>query len=368
MAISEIARRQILRMIMDENISWSGIIGDLAFLERLYDLDNMPSTDVRYSHARGDIETHTVDFAGDWQKYWIFNDNRFDLLHCSEEKFLQFLCEMLHPTVRPDEKERRCLLNEFNSLLQSGGYRIIEEINEFGKKRYRPKSVDPQQIKWKEVPDVRIPAEENSASTIKIKIEKPKILFLAASPKDADKLRVDEEEREIEHRIFLAQMKDKLLLVNKGAVRVRDLQLYLNQEMPTIVHFSSHGTCEGRIVLEDDYGNCREISNKALSKVFNIFRESIRCVVLNACFSEQQAVGISESIDCVIGMSTEIGDQAAIAFASAFYLAIASGRNLKDAFDLGVNELALQDIPEEDTPRLLVRAGVDPNNVIICQK
>jgi hypothetical protein len=87
-------------------------------------------------------------------------------------------------------------------------------------------------------------------------------------------------------------------------------------------------------------------------------------------FRTKQAIGISESIDCVIGISATIGDEAAIVFssASAFYLAIASGRNLRDTFDLGVNELMLQDIPEEKTPKLLVRQGVAPMTIIICKK
>lgn len=67
-------------------------------------------------------------------------------------------------------------------------------------------------------------------------------------------------------------------------------------------------------------------------------------------------------------MSATIDDEAAIAFSSAFYLAIASGRNLRDAFDLGVNELMLQDIPEEKTPKLLVRQGGHPMTIIICKK
>jgi len=39
-----------------------------------------------------------------------------------------------------------------------------------------------------------------------------------------------------------------------------------------------------------------------------------------------------------------------------------------DAFDLGVNELMLQDIPEEKTPKFLVCQGVAPMTVIICKK
>lgn len=136
--------------------------------------------------------------------------------------------------------------------------------------------------------------------------QKAKILFLAANPKNAVKLRLDEECREIEHKILLAQKKDRLILANKGAVRAGDLQLYLIQEKPDIVHFSSHGTKEGRIILEDKSGNLRPLPPEALTRVFKVLRDNIRCVILNACFSMEQARAISKHIDCVIGMSHKI--------------------------------------------------------------
>jgi hypothetical protein len=197
--------------------------------------------------------------------------------------------------------------------------------------------------------------------------ETSKILFLAANPKDAVKLRLDEEVREIEHKILLAQKKDQLTLVNKGAVRISDLQFYFNQERPTIVHFCGHGTGEGRIILEDNVGNARPVPPEALARVFEVLKDNIRCVVLNACFSSEQARAISEHIDCVVGMSSSISDEAAIAFASAFYLAIASERSIKEAFDQGINELMLWEIPEEHIPQLLIRKGVDPSTVFLLE-
>lgn len=197
--------------------------------------------------------------------------------------------------------------------------------------------------------------------------QKAKILFLAANPKNAVKLRLDEECREIEHKILLAQKKDRLILANKGAVRAGDLQLYLIQEKPDIVHFSSHGTKEGRIILEDKSGNLRPLPPEALTRVFKVLRDNIRCVILNACFSMEQARAISKHIDCVIGMSHEIRDITAITFSSAFYLAIASGRSVQNAFDQGVNEIMLAGIPEEYIPQLLVGNNTDPSKVFLLK-
>lgn len=198
-------------------------------------------------------------------------------------------------------------------------------------------------------------------------LERPKILFLAANPEGTVRLRLDQEVRDIENKILLAQKKDQFILVNKSAVRIGDLQFHLNQEKPTIVHFSGHGTNEGRIILEDNLGSAKTVPPAALARVFEILKDNIRCVVLNACFSSEQARAISQHIDCVVGMSSSISDEAAIAFASAFYLAIASERSIKNAFDQGINEVMLWEIPEEHIPQLLVRDNVDPSKIFLLE-
>ncbi len=193
-----------------------------------------------------------------------------------------------------------------------------------------------------------------------------KILFLTANPRNSTRLRLDEEAREIENRIALAQKKNEFLLIKKGAVRTSDLQLYLNQEKPVIVHFSGHGSEEKRIVLEDNLGNAVEVSTEALERVFQALKDNIRCVVLNACFSLEQAKAINQNIDFVIGMSDSINDSAAIAFSYAFYLALASGRSIKNSFDQGLAEILLAGQSGEDKKvNLLCRDNLDATKAFI---
>jgi hypothetical protein len=47
---------------------------------------------------------------------------------------------------------------------------------------------------------------------------------------------------------------------------------------------ASHGTKEGRIILEDKLGSPTPVPQKALARVFEILQDNIRCVILNACF------------------------------------------------------------------------------------
>ena len=59
----------------------------------------------------------------------------------------------------------------------------------------------------------------------------------------------------------------------------------------------------GRIVLEDQRGHSQAVPPDALKQLFATLKDDIRCVVLNACFTEPQAEAIAGSIDCVVGMS-----------------------------------------------------------------
>lgn len=191
---------------------------------------------------------------------------------------------------------------------------------------------------------------------------KIKILFLAANPNDTTRLRLDEEVRAIDQSLRLAQYRDVFTLEQAHAVRFSDLQGLLMRYQPHVVHFSGHGSRDGKIILEDESGQAQTVSARALSTMFSLLKDNIRCVVLNACYSEVQGKAIAESIDCVVGMSTAIGDQAAINFASAFYQALGFGRSIKTAFDLGCNRIDLASLDEQDTPQLLAM-NVDPVTV-----
>lgn len=109
----------------------------------------------------------------------------------------------------------------------------------------------------------------------------------------------------------------------------------------------------------------KPVGKEALAELLGILRDRLRIIVLNACFSYRQAEAISEHVDCAIGMSQAIGDEAAIEFAAVFYQAIGHGRSVDVAFRLARNSLQLEGIPEERTPQLLVRSGIDAGRVVL---
>jgi hypothetical protein len=230
-----------------------------------------------------------------------------------------------------------------------------------------------------------------------------KILFLAANPRDTDRLRLDEEARAIQQRLRSSTHGERFMVEQEWAVRASDLQALLLRHRPDIVHFSGygshagrtvledqagyskgsssdglkrlfvtlrdmvrfsgHGSQAGRIVLEDQAGYSRCLAPDALERLFGTLKDNIRCAVLNACYTEDQAKAIAGSIGCVVGMSTAIADESAVAFASGFYQALGYGRDVQTAFELGCGQLSLEGLEGVDTPRLITAPGVDARTV-----
>lgn len=179
------------------------------------------------------------------------------------------------------------------------------------------------------------------------------ILFMTADPSNASRLRLGQELRDIQTRLQLAGAATGFLLQHRASIRPADLTQAIFDTRPEIIHFSGHGAPSGELLLEDDAGRAHPVTPQALEALFALCGKEVRCVLLNACYSEAQALAISKHIDYVIGMRRAIGDAAAIAFAVGFYKALSAGRTIRESFEFGVVELRLHNIPEHNTPVLL---------------
>ena len=178
------------------------------------------------------------------------------------------------------------------------------------------------------------------------------ILILAANPKATSHLRLDEEVREIDAGLQRAKKRELFDLKQRWAVRVQDVYQSLLDFEPQIVHFSGHGTGNDGLVMEDETGKMQLVDTVALAKLFELFASNVECIVLNACYSEVQASAIAQHIPYVIGMNKEIGDKAAIKFATGFYSALGAGESVEFAYKLGCNVIGLDGIAEHLTPVL----------------
>ncbi len=186
------------------------------------------------------------------------------------------------------------------------------------------------------------------------------ILFLAADPTNASRLRISEELREIQEKLQLAKLRERFDLHQRMAVRPADISQALLDVKPRIVHFSGHGMASGVLCFESQVGEIHPVPPDALAALFEQFANRVHCVVLNACYAETQAKAIAQHVDCVIGMNQAISDRAAIAYAVGFYQALGAGRTIEDAHKLGCVQIRLQGIPEHLTPVLIKKGQMQP--------
>ncbi|MBP5977017.1 NACHT domain-containing protein [Brasilonema sp. CT11] len=183
-------------------------------------------------------------------------------------------------------------------------------------------------------------------------MDKIKILFLAADPNDTVRLLLDRELRDIREKLQLAKFRERFVLESREAVRPGDITQAIFDVEPQIVHFSGHGTNTGEICFENDAGKVHYVKPEALAVVFELIAEQVKCVILNTCYSKTQAEAIAQHIPYVIGMYREIGDRAAITFATGFYKALGANRTVEQAYRFGCSEIQLENIPEHSTPIL----------------
>lgn len=179
------------------------------------------------------------------------------------------------------------------------------------------------------------------------------ILFLAADPTDASRLRLGLEFREIQEKLQLARLRHAFKLEQRMSVRPTDVSQALLDTRPQIVHFSGHGTTSGALCFENAVGETHPIYPEAIAALFEQFTNDIECVLLNACYSELQARAIVRHIPVVVGMNAAITDEAAVAFSIGFYQAIGAGRQIEDAYRLGCVQIRLHNIPDHLIPVIL---------------
>src|SRR6266700_3595230 len=135
MNITEVTRRDIIDYLVSREKPFSGRLGELDFLERIWDLSSMPSTDPRFSDAHWDIWQHRIRNA-DWDDHYLLY-TCLELLRCDDETFTKFLENCIHPLIVPDKEELNELLTLFNESLRRDGFVLREASRLSGKPVYK---------------------------------------------------------------------------------------------------------------------------------------------------------------------------------------------------------------------------------------
>ena len=125
LTLTQSTRRDVVDWLQVERTRWNGRLDQEAFLDRVIDLDSLPSTDSRFDTARGDLRQHTIN-NDDWDADWVFSYEPLALVAGPPDRFIRFLEEIVHPVVRPDTDEARVLVNELNDLIRRDGVALTE--------------------------------------------------------------------------------------------------------------------------------------------------------------------------------------------------------------------------------------------------
>lgn len=186
------------------------------------------------------------------------------------------------------------------------------------------------------------------------------LLFLAANPPDSPRLRLDQEARRVDAALRQGHHGARFDLAQHWAVRSEDLLDTLLRHRPAVVHFAGHGDAQGQLYLEDAAGRSTPIAPAALARLL-VAPGSVRCVVLNACWTDALADALLAATACVVGMTSNVEDAAAIDFAGGLYRALADGESIAAAVEAGrAAALAAGYGGVADGVQLRTAAGVDP--------
>jgi hypothetical protein len=142
-SITEITRRAIFDWIVVSHTTWSGRLSEVDLLDRVFDLESLPSHDGRFPDMAGDIWQHRVNNPLDWSDDWYVSDSRLALLDGPDDTFLRFLCETVHPVVRDDRGECSQIVAEYNSHLKHDGWELFVSKTISGRPVYTARHTSP---------------------------------------------------------------------------------------------------------------------------------------------------------------------------------------------------------------------------------
>jgi len=194
------------------------------------------------------------------------------------------------------------------------------------------------------------------------------VLYLMANPIKRRSLRVDDEIKAVNAEIQRSKFRDNITLHQSPAAGFDDILHGLNDHNPRIVHFSGHGNTGG---VAMDGGGIKRVKTKfvtfdLLGKAFSATDKPPEVVVLNACRSAGARRALLGTAKAVIVMQDSVSDIAAIAFATKFYGAIASGQSLQAAFDQGLVAVEAVSLDEASTPTLITANGVNAKRLFLA--
>jgi hypothetical protein len=188
---------------------------------------------------------------------------------------------------------------------------------------------------------------------------KLKLLLLAASDVDTVDSRAADEIQAIDRAIQAASLRDKFDIRKEPALKVSDIGPSLLKHNPDILHIGGHSRATEGLILENDLGHVAKVRCAQLKDVLLSAGTNLQLVFFGFCHSADCAKALSTRIDFVLGIEGEPLVESSLAFAPAFYAALASGSSIQEAVAYGKSILGLEKLSGADAIVLQVRDGAD---------
>jgi hypothetical protein len=174
------------------------------------------------------------------------------------------------------------------------------------------------------------------------------VLFVSTSPMPGAILNTGVEARVVEDALRKTGFEFRAV----QAARPHDITRAVLDFQPTILHFAGHGA-GGEIYLEDEMQKPKAVTLDAIARLLKPM--PVTGVVLNACYSAQNLAPLMSVSQWAVGMRKAVQDPSAIGFSDGFYMALAEGKNVQAAFDVGVANAGMQSVGQMDIPILEMR-------------
>ena len=195
------------------------------------------------------------------------------------------------------------------------------------------------------------------ASQVKLAVKK--ILMLSANPDNPELDRRNEEIREIENALDRAttarskQGKYDAIFesppLDKLNIRATDISQEISTIQPSIICISGNEDGIEKLILESVSTKNKPLnSEKLIADFFHLYSESIDCIILNGCYSEEQAREIAQHVKCVIGINRNLKHKKIIEFLSEFYYQLNLDNTITIQTSYHISRNRLERIDPED--------------------
>ena len=125
-----------------------------------------------------------------------------------------------------------------------------------------------------------------------------KVLVLLSDSRDADRLRLAQEHRDLQIAIRGTRSASSLNIFNKSSCRYSDITAALDRFDPHVLHFSGHSE-EDVLYFEGVQGSAKAVEKQALARVLS-YQKELQLVILNSYFTLDQGQVFTDAVGLAI--------------------------------------------------------------------